>query len=42
MRPHRRQSVILLVEVDAPTSWRLQDALARAGFQVTAARRNIP
>jgi DNA-binding response OmpR family regulator len=28
---------ILLVEDDAPTSWRLQDALARAGFQVTAA-----
>jgi len=28
---------ILLVEDDAPTSWRLQDALAKAGFQVTAA-----
>src|SRR5438067_12735236 len=28
---------VLLVEDDAPTSWRLQDALAKAGFQVTAA-----
>src|SRR6476659_3890510 len=28
---------ILLVEDDAPTLWRLQDALARSGFQVTAA-----
>src|SRR5436309_3406700 len=28
---------VLLVEDDAPTSWRLQDALASAGFQVTAA-----
>src|SRR5438105_10109451 len=28
---------ILLVEDDAPTSWRLQDALAKAGFDVTAA-----
>src|SRR5665647_812307 len=28
---------ILLVEDDAPTSWRLQDALAKAGFLVTSA-----
>jgi DNA-binding NarL/FixJ family response regulator len=28
---------VLLVEDDAPTSWRLQDALAKAGFAVTAA-----
>lgn len=28
---------ILLVEDDAPTLWRLQDALARAGFDVTSA-----
>jgi DNA-binding response OmpR family regulator len=28
---------ILLVEDDAPTSWRLQDALATAEFQVTSA-----
>ena len=28
---------VLLVEDDAPTLWRLQDALAKAGFQVTAA-----
>ena len=28
---------ILLVEDDAPTLWRLQDALAKAGFRVTAA-----
>jgi DNA-binding NtrC family response regulator len=28
---------VLLVEDDAPTPWRSQDALARAGFQVTAA-----
>src|SRR5437660_9047 len=28
---------VLLVEDDAPTSWRLQDALAKAGFDVTAA-----
>ena len=28
---------VLLVEDDAPTSWRLQDALAKAEFQVTAA-----
>ena len=28
---------VLLVEDDAPTSWRLQDALARAGYQVRAA-----
>ena len=28
---------VLLVEDDAPTSWRLQDALTKAGFQVTAA-----
>jgi len=28
---------ILLVEDDAPTSWRLQDALAKAGYQVRAA-----
>jgi len=28
---------VLLVEDDAPTLWRLQDALVRAGFQVTAA-----
>jgi DNA-binding NarL/FixJ family response regulator len=28
---------VLLVEDDAPTLWRLQDALTKAGFQVTAA-----
>jgi DNA-binding NarL/FixJ family response regulator len=28
---------ILLVEDDPPTCWRLKDALAKAGFQVTAA-----
>ena len=28
---------ILLVEDDAPTLWRLQDALTRAGFHVTSA-----
>ncbi len=28
---------ILLVEDDAPTLWRLQDALAKAGFHVTSA-----
>src|ERR1700722_5802191 len=28
---------VLLVEDDAPTLWRLQDALAKSGFQVTAA-----
>ena len=28
---------ILLVEDDAPTFWRLQDALAKAGYQVRAA-----
>jgi DNA-binding NarL/FixJ family response regulator len=28
---------VLLVEDDAPTLWRLQDALAKAGFEVTAA-----
>src|SRR6202011_4538547 len=28
---------VLLVEDDAPTLWRLPDALAKAGFQVTAA-----
>jgi len=28
---------ILLVEDDAPTSWRLQDALAKAGYQVRSA-----
>jgi DNA-binding NarL/FixJ family response regulator len=28
---------ILLVEDDAPTSWRLQDALVKAGYQVMAA-----
>ena len=28
---------VLLVEDDAPTLWRLQDALAKAGFHVTAA-----
>jgi len=35
-RPAQAISV-LLVEDDAPTSWRLQDALAKAEFQVTAA-----
>ena len=34
----RREAItILLVEDDAPTLWRLQDALAKAGFQVTSA-----
>ena len=28
---------VLLVEDDAPTSWRLQDALSRAGYKVKAA-----
>ena len=28
---------VLLVEDDAPTSWRLQDALNKAGYQVRAA-----
>jgi len=28
---------ILLVEDDPPTLWRLQDALAKAGFDVVAA-----
>src|SRR5438477_7918306 len=28
---------VLLVEDDAPTSWRLQDALGKAGYQVRAA-----
>jgi DNA-binding NarL/FixJ family response regulator len=32
-----RAITVLLVEDDAPTSWRLQDALAKAGFEVTAA-----
>jgi DNA-binding NarL/FixJ family response regulator len=27
---------VLLVEDDAPTLWRLQDALAKAGYQVRA------
>jgi DNA-binding response OmpR family regulator len=35
-RPSQAISV-LLVEDDAPTLWRLQDALVGAGFQVTAA-----
>jgi DNA-binding NarL/FixJ family response regulator len=30
-------TTILLVEDDAPTSWRLQDALSKAGYQVRAA-----
>jgi DNA-binding NarL/FixJ family response regulator len=35
---HASQAIsVLLVEDDAPTSWRLQDALTSAGFQVTAA-----
>lgn len=34
---HPSQAItVLLVEDDAPTSWRLQDALTKAGFQVTA------
>ncbi len=28
---------VVLVEDDAPTLWRLQDALAKAGYQVRAA-----
>ncbi len=32
-----RAVTILLVEDDAPTRWRLQDALAKAGFDVDAA-----
>src|SRR3954454_20252444 len=28
---------VLLVEDDAPTSWRLQDALSKAGYRVRAA-----
>lgn len=30
-------TTVLLVEDDAPTAWRLQDALAKAGYQVQAA-----
>jgi DNA-binding NarL/FixJ family response regulator len=30
-------TTVLLVEDDAPTSWRLQDALGQAGYQVRAA-----
>ena len=36
-KPPAQAISVLLVEDDAPTSWRLQDALASAGFQVTAA-----
>ena len=35
--PFARAINILLVEDDAPTSWRLQDALSKAGYQVRAA-----
>ena len=35
--PSARAINILLVEDDAPTSWRLQDALSKAGYQVRAA-----
>ncbi len=35
--PPAQATIILLVEDDAPTSWRLQDALGKAGYQVRAA-----
>src|SRR5262245_7966572 len=35
--PSARAINILLVEDDAPTSWRLKDALSKAGYQVRAA-----
>src|SRR5882724_3302453 len=36
-RPTVEAITVLLVEDDAPTSWRLQDALTTAGYQVRAA-----
>src|SRR3978361_1978538 len=35
--PPAQAITVLLVEDDAPTSWRLQDALAKAGYQVKSA-----
>ena len=35
--PSARATSVLLVEDDAPTAWRLQDALAKAGYQVRTA-----
>ena len=35
--PPAQAITVLLVEDDAPTSWRLQDALAKAGYQVRTA-----
>ena len=35
--PKAEAITVLLVEDDAPTLWRLQDALAKAGYQVRAA-----
>src|SRR3954471_19961211 len=35
--PKAEAITILLVEDDAPTLWRLQDALTKAGYQVRAA-----
>src|SRR4029453_11914138 len=35
--PKMEAITVLLVEDDAPTLWRLQDALAKAGYQVRAA-----
>lgn len=32
---------VLLLEDDAPTLWRLQDALTRAGYQVRAAGKSV-
>src|SRR3954469_6152521 len=37
IEPPAQATTILLVEDDAPTSWRLQDALAKAGYQVRSA-----
>jgi DNA-binding NarL/FixJ family response regulator len=36
-KPPSQAITVLLVEDDAPTLWRLQDALGKAGFAVTAA-----
>ena len=35
--PQAEAITVVLVEDDAPTLWRLQDALAKAGYQVKAA-----
>ena len=36
--PKAEAITVVLVEDDAPTLWRLQDALTKAGYQVRAAR----